>query len=90
MDIKALEDAEYKARHEADALKHQLDIWAKDYTGSNSRSDVRELVKKLGQQNQTIEKLKMTLEVLRPVRITCLIPSELVNIAGTHHHLCIV
>jgi hypothetical protein len=68
LDIKALEDAEYKARHEADALKHQLDIWARDYAGDHSRGDIREIVKKLNRQNQTIEKLKMTLEVLEPVK----------------------
>jgi len=66
LDIKALEDAEYKARHEADALKHQLDIWARDYAGDHSRGDIREIVKKLNRQNQTIEKLNMTLEVLEP------------------------
>ncbi|KAH8554039.1 hypothetical protein BGW37DRAFT_483275 [Umbelopsis sp. PMI_123] len=66
MDIKSLEDAEYKARHEADALKHQIDIWSKDFADENSRADVKELIHKLKEQNRTIEKLKMTVEVLKP------------------------
>jgi hypothetical protein len=69
IDTKALEDAEYKARHEADALKHQLDMWAKDYAGENGRPTVKALVEKLNEQNRAIERLKMTLEVLEPVSI---------------------
>jgi acetolactate synthase small subunit len=67
IETKALEDAEYKARHEADALKHQLDTWAKEYAGDNGRPNAKTLVEKLKQQNIEIQKLKMTLEVLEPV-----------------------
>jgi hypothetical protein len=67
MDIKSLEDAEYKARHEADALKHQIETWSKDFAGDNVRSDVKELIQKVTLQNRTIEQLKMTVEVLEPV-----------------------
>lgn len=67
MDIKSLEDAEYKARHEADALKHQIETWSKEFTGDNVRTDVKDLIQKLNRQNRTIEQLKMTVEVLEPV-----------------------
>ena len=69
MDIKSLEDAEYKARHEADALKHQIETWSKEFTGDNVRTDVKDLIQKLNQQNRTIEQLKMTVEVLEPVSL---------------------
>lgn len=69
MDIKSLEDAEYKARHEADALKHQIETWSKEFTGDNVRTDVKNLIQKLNQQNRTIEQLKMTVEVLEPVSV---------------------
>ncbi|KAI8575336.1 hypothetical protein K450DRAFT_262277 [Umbelopsis ramanniana AG] len=72
MDIKSLEDAEYKARHEADALKHQIETWSKEYTGDHVRSDVKEMIQKLVQQNRTIEQLKMTVEVLEPCEATIL------------------
>lgn len=69
IDTKALEDAEYKARHEADALKHQLDTWAKEYAGDNGRPNAKALVEKLNQQNLELQKLKLTIEVLEPVSI---------------------
>ncbi|KAJ2958181.1 hypothetical protein NQZ79_g6207 [Umbelopsis isabellina] len=72
IDTKALEDAEYKARHEADALKHQLDTWAKEYAGDNGRPNAKALVEKLNQQNLELQKLKLTIEVLEPSEATIL------------------
>ncbi|KAG2174118.1 hypothetical protein INT43_004138 [Umbelopsis isabellina] len=72
IDTKTLEDAEYKARHEADALKHQLDTWAKEYAGDNGRPNAKALVEKLNQQNLELQKLKLTIEVLEPSEATIL------------------